>query len=90
MIKTGLEREVRKLSKKYGFELPPMQTIGYSEWKSVFEGPAAAKAMAGEEIIQNTISFAKRQATWFKKEKDIKWIKDYDQAKSKVSRFLTK
>jgi tRNA-2-methylthio-N6-dimethylallyladenosine synthase len=111
MIKAGLEKEVKKLSNKYGFKLAPMQTIGYSEWSSAVEGPASAKgsgeakpavaskfakatpdkkAMAGEKIIKNTIGFAKRQAVWFKKEKDIKWIKDYKQAEAKIKKFLSK
>jgi len=89
MIKTGLEKEAKKLSKKYGFKLPPMQTIGYSEWENYFNN-TISKPEVEEKIIQNTISFAKRQVTWFKKENDIKWIKDYKQAEKRINKFLEK
>jgi tRNA dimethylallyltransferase len=73
MIKQGLEKEVKKLSKKYGFNVPPMQTIGYREWEGYFD-----KEVGLEETIErikiNTIKFAKRQMTWFRKDKTIKWI----------------
>jgi tRNA-2-methylthio-N6-dimethylallyladenosine synthase len=73
MIKQGLEKEARKLYKKYGFSIPPMQTIGYREWEDYFN----KKETFGntiEKIKINTIKFAKRQMTWFKKDKTVKWI----------------
>jgi len=73
MFKQGLEKEVRKLSKKYGFKIPPMQTIGYQEWQDYFKG-IASKEEVEEKIKANTLKFAKRQMTWFKKDKNIKWI----------------
>ena len=74
MFKQGLEKEVRKLYKKYGFKIPPMQTIGYQEWQDYFKGLITREEVK-ERIEANTISFAKRQMTWFKKDKNIKWIK---------------
>ena len=73
MIKSGLENEVKKLSKKYGFGISPMQTIGYSEWQPYFR-KEQTKEEAIEKIKTDTIKFAKRQMTWFKKDKTIKWI----------------
>jgi len=73
MIKQGLEKEVKKLSKKYRFNVPPMQTIGYREWESYFNKEATLEETI-ERIKINTIKFAKRQMTWFKKDKTIKWI----------------
>jgi len=73
MIKQGLEKEVRKLSKKYGFNIPPMQTIGYREWQDYFDKKENLENTI-EKIKTNTIKFAKRQMTWFKKDKTIKWI----------------
>jgi tRNA-2-methylthio-N6-dimethylallyladenosine synthase len=73
MFKQGLEKEVRKLSKKYGFNIPPMQTIGYQEWQDYFKG-LISKEEVRERIKKNTLSFAKRQMTWFKKDKGIKWV----------------
>jgi tRNA dimethylallyltransferase len=73
MIKQGLEKEVRKLSKKYGFNIPPMKTIGYREWEDYFNKKENLENTI-EKIKTNTIKFAKRQMTWFKKDKTIKWI----------------
>jgi len=83
MIKAGLEKEVKKLSKKYGLTLLPMQTIGYAEWNTKND-----KDKIEKDIATNTIKFAKRQATWFKKQGAIKWIKDYKQAEKEIKKFL--
>lgn len=89
MIKVGLEKEVKNLLKKYSFNLGPMQTIGYQEWKDYLKG-SASKTQVKEKIIQNTISYAKRQMTWFKKQSQIIWVKTQVQAISKIKQFLTK
>jgi tRNA dimethylallyltransferase len=73
MIKQGLEKEVRKLCKRYGFNISPMQTIGYREWEDYFNKKENLKNTI-EKIKINTIKFAKRQMTWFKRDKTIKWI----------------
>jgi tRNA dimethylallyltransferase len=73
MFKQGLEKEVKKLYKKYGFEIPVMKTIGYWEWDDYFKGLTTREEVR-ERIKINTINFSKRQMTWFKKDKDIKWI----------------
>jgi tRNA-2-methylthio-N6-dimethylallyladenosine synthase len=73
MIKQGLEKEARKLYKKYGFNIPPLQTIGYREWQDYFNKKENLENTI-ERIKVNTIKFAKRQMTWFKKDKTIKWI----------------
>jgi len=73
MIKQGLEKEVKKLSKKYGFIIPPMQTIGYREWENYFNKKETLENTI-EKIKINTVKFSKRQMTWFKKDKTINWI----------------
>ncbi len=78
MIKMGLEKEAKKLIKKYGW-VPPLQTIGYQEWSS---------PNAKELIIQHTIQYSKRQMTWFKKDKRIRWIRNYKEAEKLTKSFL--
>jgi len=87
MFKLGLEKEVKNLSKKYGFEIPPMQTIGYQEWKDYFEGKIG-KEEVKEKIKIHTLQFTKRQMTWFKRDKRIKWIKDCKQAGKLIREFI--
>lgn len=73
MIKDGLEKEAKKLANKYGFDIPPMQTIGYHEWRDYFDKKKSLEETI-EKIKTDTVKFAKRQMTWFKKDKTIKWI----------------
>jgi tRNA dimethylallyltransferase len=62
MIKMGLEKEVIKLVKKYGWTIVLRNTIGYAEWKN-----SAHKKEIIEAIKLHTLQYAKRQLTWFKK-----------------------
>jgi len=75
MIKQGLEKEVKNLLP----HLKIMETIGYREWKEY-----STKDEIIKRIKINTFKFAKRQMTWFKKDKDIQWIKDYKEAKKHI------
>jgi tRNA dimethylallyltransferase len=69
MIENGLEKEARRIYKKYGV----LKTIGYQEWQDYFEKKITLEEVKSR-IITNTIKYAKRQITWFKKDKRIKWI----------------
>ena len=69
MIENGLEKEARRIYKKYGV----LKTIGYQEWQDYFENKITLEEVKSR-IITNTIKYAKRQITWFKKDKRIKWI----------------
>ncbi|XOB40994.1 MAG: tRNA (N6-isopentenyl adenosine(37)-C2)-methylthiotransferase MiaB [Candidatus Nealsonbacteria bacterium] len=84
MFKLGLEKELKKLKKKY-VKSPLLQTIGYAEWFQYTD-----KEKIKEAIKLHTLQFAKRQMTWFKKDKKILWIKNYSQAKSLIKSFLNK
>jgi len=86
MIKSGLEKEVKKLVRKYGWT-SPLQTIGYQEWKDYFEGKIS-KEKVEELIVLHTLQFARRQMTWFGKDRRIHWLKDYRKAERLVKRFL--
>lgn len=55
--------------------LNALQTVGYKELFSFFEGECSFE-VAIEAIKMNTRRFAKRQFTWFQKDKRIKWF-DY-------------
>ncbi len=79
MIKEGLEKEVNSLSEK----APILETIGYREWKEYND----LKEII-ERIKINTFKFAKRQMTWFKRDKNIKWIRSYSEAKKEIKKFL--
>ncbi len=72
MMKKGLEKEAEKL---YPYkELNALNTVGYKELFAYFDGKYT-KDFAVSEIKKNTRRFAKRQLTWFRKNKEINWFK---------------
>jgi tRNA dimethylallyltransferase len=58
-----------------------MQGLGYKEILSYLEGETSLEE-AAETIKRDTRHFAKRQLTWFRREKDVIWVDkdsfDYD------------
>lgn len=75
MIKDGLVDEVKSLE---GFRyLNALQTVGYSEIFD-FLDEKISLIEAINKIKKNTRQYAKRQLTWFRKDKEINWIKPAD------------
>jgi tRNA dimethylallyltransferase len=80
MISEGLEEEVKKL---YAMDIPrsatSMQGLGYREMLGYLDGEYDLDR-AIYLIKRNTRHFAKRQLTWFKRERDVIWIdkNEYD------------
>jgi len=88
MFQSGLEKEAKKLYKKYGW-IHSLQTIGYQEFKEYFEGKTTKEKL--KELIKlHTLQFTKRQMTWFKKDKKIHWIKNWEEAENLINNFLSK
>ena len=89
MFNLGLEKEVKTLVKKYGWDIKPVQTIGYQEFKDFFEKKIEREEVK-EKIILHTLQFAKHQMTWFKRDKRIHWIKNQKEAENLIKEFLKK
>jgi tRNA dimethylallyltransferase len=89
MLQAGLEAEVVSLSKKYGWDIPPMQTIGYQEFRAYFAGNATLEEVK-QEIVRNTVRYAKRQRSWFKRNPSIQHICNVDEAVDLITTFLNK
>jgi tRNA dimethylallyltransferase len=74
MIERGLIEEVEKIRETgYDRALPALQTVGYTEVFDYLEGKCSRTEMI-RLIKRNTRRFAKRQMTWFRKEKRITWL----------------
>jgi len=71
MLQEGLIDEVSSL-KGYR-DINALQTVGYSEIFEHLDGKMSL-ITAIEEIKKNTRQYAKRQMTWFKKDKEINWV----------------
>jgi len=79
MIKDGLLEEAKELSTYR--DLNALQTVGYKELFQYFDGNWEMDH-AISEIKKNTRRFAKRQLTWFKRNKKIIWV-EYDDSLDK-------
>lgn len=90
MVENGLVEEVKSLlNMGYSKNLVSMQGIGYKEIILYLEGNITLEE-AVEMIKQETRIFAKRQLTWFRREKEVTFInyEDFDFDKEKVLEFM--
>ena len=71
MMQSGLLEEVKELQSFSN--LNSLQTVGYKELFKYLDNECSLD-QAIEEIKKNTRRFAKRQGTWFRKDKEIKWF----------------
>lgn len=72
MVAKGLVEEVKSLLKE-GLSKTAGQAIGYKEFQNYFLGNESLENVVNN-IKQSTRKYAKRQLTWFKKNKKIIWI----------------
>ncbi len=86
MVDAGLEKEA--------FELYPLrylnalQTVGYQEWFDFFDGHFSRDETI-ERIKRNSRHYAKRQETWFKRDKTIHWVEGGEQASNDAKHLLS-
>lgn len=74
MVKDGLKAEVERLrSMGYSRELVSMQGLGYKEYLDHLNGEITEDE-AIYRIKRDTRHFAKRQLTWFRRERDVIWL----------------
>ena len=71
MVEHGLVEEARSLIPYQHFN--SLQTVGYKELFAYFSGQISLSD-AVQLIKRNTRQYAKRQLTWFTKDKDYKWV----------------
>jgi len=71
MMQDGLLEEAKSVYDKR--HLTSLQTVGYKELFGYLNGEYDLDR-AVELIQQNTRHYAKRQLTWFRRDKDIHWL----------------
>jgi len=75
MIAQGLIGEVEGLlAKGYSKSLNSFQALGYKEVVEYLDGKWDKEQMV-EELKKRTRNFARRQLTWFRRFKDVKWFR---------------
>lgn len=73
MFKNGLLGEAKELYENYRNGLASIQAIGYQELFKYFDEKISLEE-AKELIKQNSRKYAKRQFTWFNKDRGMKWF----------------
>lgn len=90
MLENGLVEEVNHLlDMGYGRELVAMQGLGYKEIAAYLEGELSLDE-AVYILKRDTRHFAKRQLTWFRRERDVSWVnyEDFHMDKDEVLNFM--
>jgi tRNA dimethylallyltransferase len=87
-IQEGMIKEVKKL-RKSGVTWKKLDNFGLEyRWVSRY----LRGIVDYQELVANLKNdihhFAKRQLTWFKRNKDIKWVTNYNQAEKLAKKFL--
>lgn len=82
-VASGIKEEIKKLLKNgLDWNAQSMFSLGYRQWRDYFEGEVE-EARVIDDWKREEKKYAKRQMTWFKKDKRIKWfnIADISMAK---------
>ena len=87
MIEQGLVEEVKNIVKKYNKFPTAMQGLGYKEVVEYLNRNCTKEEMI-EKIKKETRHFAKRQLTWFKKDKNTIWLNGEDGTQNNIKIIL--
>jgi len=85
----GMIKEVKELH-DWGLSWKQMESFGLEyRYLSRYLQDKLSKAEALEQLKFKTHQFAKKQLTWWRKDPDIIYVKDYSKARSIISSFLS-
>jgi len=88
MLKQGMVEEVKNLHGQ-GVSWKKLESFGlYYKWISFFLQNKKTYKETKISLQKETEKFAKRQMTWFKRDKRIKWIKNSREAEKLIKQFL--
>lgn len=87
MVEQGLIEEVESIIKKYSSYPTAMQALGYKEIKEYLNRDTT-KEEAIETVKQETRRYAKRQLTWFRKNKQTIWLDALDKKEENIRKIL--
>ena len=87
MIDNGLIEEVENIYRKYNRFPTAMQGLGYKEVVDYIEKRLTKEEMI-EKIKQETRRYAKRQLTWFRKNKETIWLNAEDTIQNNIEIIL--
>lgn len=90
MFKSGLIPEVQGLIDAGWKDWAPLQSVGYRESLQFLSGEIADLENLRDKIIQNTMRLAKKQRTWFRRDREIQWLlpEDLELGLETIRQFL--
>jgi len=87
-LKQGMIAEARRLHSQ-GLSFKRMEELGLEyRYLAQYLQNKITKKELGEKIYQGNLDYAKRQMTWFKKDKRINWLNSFKEAETKTREFL--
>lgn len=87
MFENGLLKENEELRKKGLNRYRGFRTIGYQEFDKYFNEERDLVEIK-KEIINHTRQYAKRQRTWFRRNKNAIWCKTFDEILANVQKYI--
>lgn len=89
MMADGLVQETKTLLQKYGADVQPLQSTGYKAIRRYLSGELSLD-QAEADFVRNDNQLAKRQRTWFKRNKSIHWLSKQEEIADLITTFLNK
>jgi len=76
MFETGLIEEAQCLLEKYGDAAGPLASLGYKQALQLLRGELT-REQALQAAQQAHRNYAKRQLTWFRREREVHWLRGF-------------
>lgn len=87
MFDNGLLEENIRIREEFLGDYPNLKIIGYQEFDEYFLDKKSLQEVKNE-IIKNTMRYAKRQRTWFKRHSHAIWSSNYNYILEEVLKFI--
>ena len=88
MVKEGLVEEVALLhGRGYTRDMTSMQGLGYKEILAYLDGECTLEE-AVYLIKRDTRHFAKRQLTWFRREREVIWLQKNEMSDEEILNYI--
>ncbi len=88
MLEQGFLAEVEYIGEKYGWDSSALSVIGYSAFKDVALGTKSV-AEGAADFVRGDMALYKKQMTWFRRNADIRWVENADEADALAKEFIS-
>lgn len=89
MVAGGLIEEIKRVTNRHGWDAPGLSAPGYKAFRKYFTHEISLEE-AKQLFVRGDMQLAKRQRTWFKRNKSIHWISKKEEAVDLITTFLNK